>query len=481
MQNEITLNGETSSRWVEIEKALLGNFESSLDFEVRARFFSQVRESARGSHVPFQSAVRSYNPGQRWSFGGLHRFLGADYLSRSELSELLTTVLPATARLALRLPELLTQPLPLLRAGSERSVSLSQAQAASLLANALFSTFPRRNFRSPQAEYADYNRINFAELYGKKSDVGMAKWRCLFHYFRSVTASLPTGALTFSRRCLPPSQCPDWKSSEKRLPALHVAQLGTIEDDGAGMSQMDFANKYLGGGVLGHGCVQEEIRFLVCPELLLSCLLAERLGDQESLVMTGCQRFSDYSGYSDSFRWAGHHQDVTPTDAWGRRMVEVVAIDAILFHSHRVQFMPRLVERELRKALVGFRDREGAGVAVATGNWGCGAFGGDVQLKSVVQLMAAAEAGREVAYFTFHDGRFMEQLAVLHQLLTEKSVTVGMAGSLSPGTRSSTAEVCRAAVVAAAWLLRDGSGRLGAWPTENFALRFSPRSAGLMS
>lgn len=51
--------------------------------------------------------------------------------------------------------------------------------------------------------------------------------------------------------------------------------------------QVDFANKYLGGGVLGNGCVQEEIRFLVCPEMILSRLFTEVLSARESLVMIG--------------------------------------------------------------------------------------------------------------------------------------------------------------------------------------------------
>ena len=42
------------------------------------------------------------------------------------------------------------------------------------------------------------------------------------------------------------------------LPRL--ASAGTIEADGLGMLQADFANKFVGGGVLGHGLVQEEIR-----------------------------------------------------------------------------------------------------------------------------------------------------------------------------------------------------------------------------
>ena len=34
------------------------------------------------------------------------------------------------------------------------------------------------------------------------------------------------------------------------------------------MIQADFANKFLGGDVLNEGCVQEEIRFLICLELI---------------------------------------------------------------------------------------------------------------------------------------------------------------------------------------------------------------------
>lgn len=51
--------------------------------------------------------------------------------------------------------------------------------------------------------------------------------------------------------------------------------------------QVDFANKYLGGGVLGHGCVQEEIRFMICPEMIITRLFTEVLEDKDSLVMTG--------------------------------------------------------------------------------------------------------------------------------------------------------------------------------------------------
>ena len=58
--------------------------------------------------------------------------------------------------------------------------------------------------------------------------------------------------------------------------------------------QVIFADRFVGGGVLSHGCVQQEIRFLVCPELIASRLFTERLEDNECLIVTGVERFSDY-------------------------------------------------------------------------------------------------------------------------------------------------------------------------------------------
>ena len=74
-------------------------------------------------------------------------------------------------------------------------------------------------------------------------------------------------------------------------------------------------------------------------------------------------------------------------------------------------------------------------VAIASGNWGCGAFGGDPQLKSLIQLMAAAECGRQLAYFTFGDVRLRDDLADLHEFLVEREVNVAMLFDIICGYR----------------------------------------------
>ena len=129
--------------------------------------------------------------------------------------------------------------------------------------------------------------------------------------------------------------------------------MGTIED-AQGLTQVDFANKYLGGGTLGSGCVQEEIRFIICPELILTQLIAEELDSSECLIVVGAERYSNYAGYASSFKWRGDHIDRTRRDAWGRKCTEVVAMDALRFTVSAKQYSLKCIQRELNKAYCAF-------------------------------------------------------------------------------------------------------------------------------
>jgi hypothetical protein len=62
---------------------------------------------------------------------------------------------------------------------------------------------------------------------------------------------------------------------------------------------------------------------------------------------------------------------------------------------------------------------------VASGNWGCGAYRGDAKLKTLLQLMAASEAGRHLAYFSFGNTELRDQVYHVYTFLTDKQVTVG--------------------------------------------------------
>ena len=58
--------------------------------------------------------------------------------------------------------------------------------------------------------------------------------------------------------------------------------------------------------------------------------------------------------------------------------------------------------RELCKAWTGFRSVKGH--VVATGHWGCGAFGGDPNIKCLLQVMAASMAEvKQLDFYCFND------------------------------------------------------------------------------
>lgn len=55
----------------------------------------------------------------------------------------------------------------------------------------------------------------------------------------------PTGVITFERKHVYKSDIPRWDQIENSLgkTKIHITAKGTIEDDGLGMLQVDFANK----------------------------------------------------------------------------------------------------------------------------------------------------------------------------------------------------------------------------------------------
>jgi poly(ADP-ribose) glycohydrolase len=60
---------------------------------------------------------------------------------------------------------------------------------------------------------------------------------------------------------------------------------------------------------------------------------------------------------------------------------------------------------------------DGAFAPVATGNWGCGVFGGDPQLKALLQWAAASLNGRATVYFPFDDERLTDLKTVTDEVL----------------------------------------------------------------
>ena len=177
---------------------------------------------------------------------------------------------------------------------------------------------------------------------------------------------------------------------------------------------------YIGGGVLFGGCVQEEIRFSICPELCVALIFCPVMKDCESIQIRGAQRFSSYEGYAFKLRYAGPFED-QHASADGCRS-SIVAMDAYCFEDKSIgkQLSGPALLRDLNKALSAF----GGQKQVATGNWGCGAFGADVRIKVLIQWAAATQACCALRIYPFGE-KYGPELAALSERLCADKVQVG--------------------------------------------------------
>ncbi|XP_043280108.1 poly(ADP-ribose) glycohydrolase-like [Venturia canescens] len=383
------------------------------------------------SITQFEEAVSSYYH-RNLKFTALHYLLKIS--KKEETDYFFKKLLPNIVDLALQLPELVTVPIPVLMKNIHHSVSLSQLQVASLLANAFLCTFPKCQLKHTNPEYALYPSINFVRLfsagYDEKCRTGfkcvMEKLKFILHYFERVTTKHPEGKITIERRFLLEEFCPNWSKQDATLPPVKIMHSGTPAVEGANMLQVYFANKFMGGDVLGCCCVDEEMKFLLYPELLVTMLLTEVLGGSEALVVSGIERYSEYKGSEETVTWAGDYVDETLRDSYGRRETFLVGIDALNFRAApNAQFETKHILRELNKAYVGFRGEIRKNLPpIATRNWGGGALKGNPKLKFLIQWMAATVAERSMFYFTLGDQELTDKVTAVYQYVVQQKMDV---------------------------------------------------------
>jgi poly(ADP-ribose) glycohydrolase len=293
------------------------------------------------------------------------------------------------------------------RAGVPARTTMSRANAAGLVA---------RMFRGEIEPTA-------APLLATTYPQELAKLRCMLAYFDRIFDAPPAGTFEVERVVV---DAHAWESDPSPLAPFTIEPAGAIED-AEGCIQIDFANRYLGGGVITGGCVQEEIRFAVSPELLAAMTISPRMIEREAIVMRGAERFATTRGYAFDLRFGGDFVDRCARLPDGTPDVVVSAIDAIDYRKHGVetQYEPTAIRRELDKARAGFR-RDAARRPIATGNWGCGVFGGDPMQKAAIQWLAASVEGRAIRYFTFGDRR----LGGLADFIARARAELGTVGAL---------------------------------------------------
>ena len=284
-----------------------------------------------------------------------------------------------------------------LRTNTTNKIILTRKQVALIFILGFFNIF-----------YLDMKRMNvyvrysFIQILTSKQGANLSKGRSFLNYMTIIGKwieeknELLQEKITFIRdnKDFNIKDYPD----DLKLCDIQFIENGSLFDADASFC-IDFANQFIGGGVLGGGNVQEELLFSVEPEAIVSIFLMEKMSNNDAIRIDNLIQYSKYSGYGRTFKFEGNATN-------NNKLIKhnIIAIDAVCDSKGGID--KKSVERDFIKAYVGFNlinfDDENVAKlkkTIATGNWGCGVFGGDFELKFIQQWLAATYAGVETLYY----------------------------------------------------------------------------------
>lgn len=260
-----------------------------------------------------------------------NKYSNFDVLNDPVIGQLMKSAIPNIALLAIQLPFLLCKPIPLLNSNESKTIYLTRKLIASLVANAFFCTFPDPGRGTPDFNF--FTLYHGDPKYPASNALKREKLKCILNYFNKITkdSSGHEQIVSFERRCV--ANKAQWSQSTMPLNVVVSKSQGKIEDC-KDMLQVDFANKVIGGGVYREGCVMEDIRFCISSELLVSRLFTQNLENNEVLVVTGSEIFSEYIGYGGTFKYKcpASLDFKQATDNYGRTYTQLVAMDAQFYN-----------------------------------------------------------------------------------------------------------------------------------------------------
>ena len=389
--------------------------------------WSSIRQHTTSASV--QITNFSHSPNFIIRFVQHHEFRALHSILHTEPQHM--NVLQFVFEMCTKASELFTQrQVPLSLKSVESIVMLSQKQCCCLLSLAFFDVafqntsnkdtngkFTLRAWLIDQPEKLKCILEYFNTMYSRSVQNTRSWGSRKVIFFRKVTTHDTNGLERMLSNCHDP------------LKRVRVLTNNEKIEDAKGTLQADFANEFIGGGVLRHGCVQEEIRFTISPECLVSVLICERMQINESIVIIGAERFCRYTGYGRTFKYVGKfNENVTEIDSYGALNIRIVAFDALdVQRNPSQQYSHRVLSRDMLKLYSalspsGIVDNNRSNV-FSTGNWGCGVFGGDPKWKFMQQWIIASFTNKTLHYYTYKDPR-LHALDTIHTSLIRANVTV---------------------------------------------------------
>lgn len=213
-----------------------------------------------------------------------------------------------------------------LRGRRGRCLSITQRQAACLLANGFLCTFPAR--KSPAGVIS--HGFNFEKLFVKAEGKNKKtkrkvealfdqKLRFLIHYFKAVCSGRPMdGVLTYQWNFT--AEC-SVLSSQPLLGGIKVNfGLESVHELPGRCMNVFSADAERDNDLFATWYSPEDVAFLLRPELMVAMLFVGQFWPQNSIRIFGAKRFSEASDVELGFTWAGGYCDQTSSDSHRRRV-----------------------------------------------------------------------------------------------------------------------------------------------------------------
>ncbi|XP_076228660.1 uncharacterized protein LOC116433644 isoform X3 [Nomia melanderi] len=285
-------------------------------------------------------------------FSGLASFLDAD-LDSAERGHVLGKTIPRMVERAKALRS--CKPPQGLHFSLQQQgdcVEYSYGFVSSLIANAFFSTYPKRTAKT-HPTLRDFNFTNFFKHL--RNNGQKAKLKSIFHYYDYLdTENALDGKLVISRQVMTSKQwltIEDWLESSVPLCPLMIRHEGRLErvEPETKVLRVCFASAKFGGGVLDGDVTQETVHIATHPEMLAAILSVEALEDNEALIVEGVRHVSRINDPRNRATFEALAKPNTVT---------VCCIDPEDYSTLPLpQFEEDNVLREMNKSLLGFRQR----------------------------------------------------------------------------------------------------------------------------
>jgi poly(ADP-ribose) glycohydrolase len=359
-----------------------------------------------GNKCPFFPLIQQYYPSEALEFLKAYPFL---------------------QQLALNINNILPNEIPLLQQMEIfNKIELTRKQVALLFMLSFFGLIP-------QSANNKLNVFNVSDVLFAKNGTKFEFGRCFLNYLTTIGKWIAQNnpileeKIIYLRESINRFNLSFENFNLTNLCPVNFIPQGSLINGNSSYC-VDFANQYIGGGTLMGGCVQEEILFAINPEAIVAMLFMEKMHECDAIGIFNVIQYSSYEGYKNTFTFTGNRVINCFASQINRK--RLIAIDASCRVDPKLNNMDlnnyqQSINRDIYKAYSGFNLINSENMfekSIATGNWGCGVFGGNPQLKFIEQWIAASFAGAQrLDYFTFNDQN-MQYLMQFYQNIMNKFV-----------------------------------------------------------